>query len=258
VRSQGHGAVNQKCYPGWAVSAGRVAQPRKEVVMAAMFYTLKEAVQRLNTTEDELRAMVEQGKLREFRDGLARLFRVDEVEAMAPEASETAAEEAALPQSTEHTLSDPDAGDIEGAPQAAIPDAGEVGFGTPEPEEAGLDMPAFDIRMELGMLDAAESGAPEHPIPSEAAAAVTSTEGSVPEEQLIEDEPPGKSQPAPPVFRPAPMPYARLSAPKRSAWQWFVGGLRADRPAAVIVLFVVLGIVLSACAAVVYFLHKSL
>jgi len=226
--------------------------------MAAMFYTLKEAVQRLNTTEAELKAMVEQGKLREFRDGLDRLFRVDEVEAIAPEASETAADEAVLPQSTGHPLSDPDAGDIEGASQAEIPEADEVGPGISEPEEAVLDLPAFDIRVELGMLDTAEPGAPEHPIASEAAAAVTYTEDSIPEEQPIEDEPPVKSQPAPPTVRPAPMPYARLSAPKRSAWQWFVGGLRADRPAAVIVLFVVLGIVLSACAAVAYFLHKSL
>jgi hypothetical protein len=50
--------------------------------MAGMFYSLKEAAERLNKTEEELQGIVKQGKLREFRDGPNLLFKVDEVEAL--------------------------------------------------------------------------------------------------------------------------------------------------------------------------------
>ena len=54
--------------------------------MAAMFYSLQEAAERLGKTEADIREIVQSGQLREFRDGPNLLFKVDEVEALAPQA----------------------------------------------------------------------------------------------------------------------------------------------------------------------------
>ncbi|MDH7598630.1 MAG: hypothetical protein QHH07_03195 [Sedimentisphaerales bacterium] len=51
--------------------------------MAGIFYSLKETAARLNLTEQEVRQISREGKLREFRDGTNILFKVDEVEALA-------------------------------------------------------------------------------------------------------------------------------------------------------------------------------
>ena len=50
--------------------------------MAGMFYSLKEAAEKLNVTEVQVRELAKQGKLREFRDGSNLLFKVDEVETL--------------------------------------------------------------------------------------------------------------------------------------------------------------------------------
>jgi len=54
--------------------------------MAGMFYSLKEAAEKLNVTEVQVRELAKQGKLREFRDGSNLLFKVDEVEALMSDA----------------------------------------------------------------------------------------------------------------------------------------------------------------------------
>lgn len=51
--------------------------------MAKMFYTVEEAAKRLGKTEDELRALVREGTLREFRDAGSTNYKVDEVDQMA-------------------------------------------------------------------------------------------------------------------------------------------------------------------------------
>lgn len=55
--------------------------------MAGMFYSLQEAAQKLNKTEEEVKQIVREGKLREFRDGPNLLFKVDEVEALMSDTS---------------------------------------------------------------------------------------------------------------------------------------------------------------------------
>ena len=55
--------------------------------MAGMFYTLQEAAEKLNKTEEEIKEIVKKGKLREFRDGPNLLFKVDEVEALMSDTS---------------------------------------------------------------------------------------------------------------------------------------------------------------------------
>jgi len=55
------------------------------VIMAGMFYSLKEAAQKLGLTEDAVKQLAEEGKLREFRDGSNLLFKIDEVNALLAE-----------------------------------------------------------------------------------------------------------------------------------------------------------------------------
>jgi len=55
--------------------------------MAGMFYSLKEVAAKLNKTEEEVKEIIKQGRLREFRDGPNLLFKVDEVEALMSDTS---------------------------------------------------------------------------------------------------------------------------------------------------------------------------
>lgn len=74
--------------------------------MAGMFYSIQEAAKKLGMTEEQVKALVSSGRLREFRDGSNVLFKIDEVEALmsdtsikgksAPEAAEDEEEEIAL------------------------------------------------------------------------------------------------------------------------------------------------------------------
>lgn len=67
--------------------------------MAGMFYSLEEVAEKLNKTEDEIKQIVQQGRLREFRDGSNLLFKVDEVETLMTDTDTTeASEEKAEPQ----------------------------------------------------------------------------------------------------------------------------------------------------------------
>ena len=50
--------------------------------MAGMFYSLQEVAEKLNKSEDDVKEIVRQGRLREFRDGPNLLFKVSEVEAL--------------------------------------------------------------------------------------------------------------------------------------------------------------------------------
>lgn len=52
--------------------------------MAKMFYTSEEVREKLGVTEDQLKQLVQSGKLREFRDGAKVMFKVDEVDNFSP------------------------------------------------------------------------------------------------------------------------------------------------------------------------------
>jgi len=53
--------------------------------MAGMYYSLQEVVKKLGKTENEIKEMVKEGKLHEFRDGAKVVFKVDEVDAVVAE-----------------------------------------------------------------------------------------------------------------------------------------------------------------------------
>ncbi len=53
--------------------------------MAGMFYSLKEASEKLGKTEEEVKRLSREGKLREFRDGSNIMYKISEVEALIEE-----------------------------------------------------------------------------------------------------------------------------------------------------------------------------
>ena len=55
--------------------------------MAGMFYSQQEAAEKLGMTEEEVKQLAAEGKLREFRDGASVMFKIDEVEGLAAESS---------------------------------------------------------------------------------------------------------------------------------------------------------------------------
>ncbi len=89
--------------------------------MAGMFYSLKEAADKLNKSEDSIKELVKTGKLREFRDGANLMFKVDEVNALA---SGKAFEDSGLITLGDETGINPPAGKTK-APKSEIPAEGE-------------------------------------------------------------------------------------------------------------------------------------
>ncbi|MCD6393326.1 MAG: helix-turn-helix domain-containing protein [Planctomycetes bacterium] len=53
--------------------------------MAGMYYSLQEVIEKLGKGESEIKEMVKDGKLHEFRDGAQVVFKVDEVDAIVAE-----------------------------------------------------------------------------------------------------------------------------------------------------------------------------
>jgi len=86
-----------------------------------MFYSLLEAREKLNITEEQLKGLISQGKLREFRDGANVLLKVDEVEALMAE----------MPGAGDNAVPDEQAIDNE------VPLELELAQGEPPPDEPG-------------------------------------------------------------------------------------------------------------------------
>jgi len=128
--------------------------------MAGMFYSLQEAAEKLSKTEEELKQLITEGKLREFRDGPNVLFKVEEVEALMSDADviglasgEPPEEEAPEEESAELEAVEPDIS------EAPIP-AEEI----KEPEIDVSDIPELEA-VDTGISEAAitepEAEAPE-------------------------------------------------------------------------------------------------
>ena len=78
--------------------------------MAGMFYSLQEVTAKLKKTEKEIKGLVKEGKLREFRDGPNLLFKIDEVESLLSDTSVMAPKE---------SPAEPEEGEISLAREAA-------------------------------------------------------------------------------------------------------------------------------------------
>ena len=131
--------------------------------MAGMFYSLQEAAEKLNKTKEQLEEIVQEGKLREFRDGPNLLFKIEEIEALMSE-TEAAESEAPALEVTEPEVPEPEIA----APEAEEEEAVELDLAdtegpaaeTPEPEAevAEPEVPEEEIS-ELEAL-------PEEEVPS--------------------------------------------------------------------------------------------
>jgi hypothetical protein len=58
------------------------------MVMAGEYYSIEEVIEKLGKSEQEIKALVSEGKLHEFRDGAQMLFKIAEVDALISEISQ--------------------------------------------------------------------------------------------------------------------------------------------------------------------------
>ena len=127
--------------------------------MAGMFYSLQEAAEKLNLTEEQLKELAQEGKLREFRDGPNLLFKIDEIEALIPEF------EAAEPEAEEGTAVKLEVPEPEAEEEGAL----ELDLSEPEVEEGTeveLEIPEPEAEEpEAVELEAPEPEAPEAEMP---------------------------------------------------------------------------------------------
>jgi excisionase family DNA binding protein len=128
--------------------------------MAGMFYSLEEAAAKLNMSAEEVHKLVEERKLREFRDGSHVLFKVSEVESLLADTGLVAAEAPAekapweeLPVEQAETEAPP-----EEAPQEELtfePEAPAEAEPQGEPEAAAVEETA-GAEPQAGLGDGAE------------------------------------------------------------------------------------------------------
>jgi len=161
--------------------------------MAGMFYSLKETAQQLGKTEDQVKQLVKEGKLREFRDGSNLLFKIDEVNSLLsagvdaaleelPVAEEGAMEELGLeeaPVEEAAPLSDEDLFKLDEEEPPALEPTAEVestsALGLAPEETAGEDMV---LREEPPAGEEAPAGAEDMPfLTDEEPAAEAATAG---------------------------------------------------------------------------------
>jgi excisionase family DNA binding protein len=154
--------------------------------MAGMFYSLQEAAEKLNLTEDQLKEFVQEGKLREFRDGPNLLFKVDEVEALIPEFG-AAEPEAPSFEVTEPEVPEPAMPALEAEEEEAVvigATEGELDVPEPEAEEGTA------IELEVPELQAEEGTEVELEVPEPEAEAPEAVELEAPEPEALEAEMP--------------------------------------------------------------------
>ena len=145
--------------------------------MAGMFYSLTETAEKLGQTEDEVKQLAKEGKLREFRDGSNLLFKIEEVEGL-------------LGGGAELEVVDLDADLEAAAPDEALAEVGEGAFEVDlEPEAEGEAPAEIPLEEEVFDLEAApeQEAAPEMEVAPEAEpVAEGSSEFEVVEEELAE------------------------------------------------------------------------
>ena len=158
--------------------------------MAVMFYSLQEAAERLGKTEDQIRAVVQSGQLREFRDGPNLLFKVDEVDALIADSGIAPSQGRPKPRTARPQSPATQAGRRPPVPKMEIPqdevplefDIPEARAAAPHPETPQVFEPAepdFDVplefdaplaeapQMEMPQLEVPEAGFAEGEIPAE-------------------------------------------------------------------------------------------
>ena len=158
--------------------------------MAGMFYSLEEAAEKLNKTKEELKQIVKEGKLREFRDGPNLLFKVEEVEALMsdlgdiePEVVPEAEPEAPPAEIPELEAAEPEIPELE-TPEPETPE-----LETPEPETPELETPELETpELETTEMETPEPEALEPEMPDLEATDIEAPAPSLEEEDMDLDE----------------------------------------------------------------------
>ncbi len=130
--------------------------------MAGMFYSLQEAAEKLNLNADQLKELVQEGKLREFRDGPNLLFKIDEVEALIPEfeAVDLEAPELEMP-----APEDEEGAEVElEFPEPQAEEGTEVELEALEPEAPEAEMPEPEAEISEAQVLGTPDGEPEEEI----------------------------------------------------------------------------------------------
>jgi len=146
--------------------------------MAGMFYSLQEVVDKLQKTEEEIKQIVRQGRLREFRDGPNLLFKVDEVEALMAEIAAAAPEEPLEPE----PLMEEEPSVTPEEPPVLEPEPLMEEEPSVTPEEPPTPEPLMEEEVVLTPEE------PLEPEPLMEEAVITPEEPQMPEEQGLEEE----------------------------------------------------------------------
>lgn len=196
--------------------------------MAGMFYSLQEAAKRLNKTEEELKKLIKQGKLREFRIGTDLLLKVDEVEALASKEGISAPAARAL------------------TPEPEFPEEIEI----PGPEKEQMEIPELE-GLEPQEAEALLKSDELEDLGLEEQGAVVSQKQQPSEPEMAEVE---SARPKP-SYRKATKKSKDATLPSQSIGQWLFRGLIDDNPVAIIVFCLMLCVVIVAIVAIIYFLY---
>lgn len=144
--------------------------------MAGMFYSFQEAREKLNLTEEQLKELVSQGRLREFRDGANILFKVDEVESLMADTAVMAPQEVSAEP-------EPKAGEQE-IPLELESAEDTAAAGEPTDEAAGLtDADTAIVDEGISVLGETDSG---FKLPGDTKAAAEGTAGEASLEEIEE------------------------------------------------------------------------
>jgi len=234
-----------------------------------MFYSLKEAAERLGKAENELIELVKQGKLREFRDGANQLLKIDEIEALAleegielgPEVPRAEAPPLPIPTSHEPLA---EAAELEvpaadESPEAEVPELEPLDLELSEPEMPELEPSGVDdVDLEIPELEVPEPAEGESPDLDVAELGILEPDEEAPVAEAGEPEIPAvaaprtKSKPRRKAKPRIEETAARQTLPIR---EWLVGGLKKDNPIAVIVLILLLAVILAALVGVGYLIY---
>lgn len=194
--------------------------------MSGMFYSLQEAAGRLNKTAEELKEIVKQGKLREFRDGSNVAVKVDEVEALVSKKDITTSPQAKPTKEPTPKAPEIEIPELEGQEPETLE---TLDLETPAPEA-----PAAGPRIPVREVPAAKAVRPEE------------TAAIRPRTTLA------------PHWEAGPRIKRTVYPQRLSVRQWFIKGLRADDAVAVIVLCLLLCTVLCIFAISGYFIYTIL
>ena len=167
--------------------------------MAGMFYSLEEAAEKLNKTKEQLEEIVQEGKLREFRDGPNLLFKIEEIEALMSEAK-AAEPEAPAPEVAEPEAAEPEVPEPEiAAPKAKEEEAVELDLADTEGPAAEMPEPEAEVaEPEVPEEEISELGAlSEEEVPSIEALEAEMVELEEPTAEVPEAEEPMPEAPEP-------------------------------------------------------------